>query len=99
MTSSKNLKLSNLLKVGIFHKYLLKKIAFKSILDFTTTVIHPLRSPADGTPPDQDSDFDDFSDDSKPNSEDGTTKPSSHVVTVTTGGKLNLNNKHRQLLH
>ena len=53
-------------------------------------MIHPLRSPADGTPPDQDSDFDDFSDDSKPNSEDGTTKPSSHVVTVTTGGKFHL---------
>jgi len=64
--------------------------------DFTTTVIHPLRSPADGTHPDQDSDFDDFSDDSKPNSEDGgsttTPKPANnHVVTVTTGGGSSVN--------
>ena len=69
---------------------------FTFFADFTTTVIHPLRSPADGTTPDQDSDFDDFSDgDSKPNSEDGSTsnnKPAKiqnsnghNVVTVTTG--------------
>ena len=67
-----------------------------SFLDFTTTVIHPLRSPADGTHPDHDSDFDDFSDDSKPNSEDGgsttTSKPNNnHVVTVTTGGGSSVN--------
>ena len=31
MTSSKKLKLSNFLKVGIFHKYLFKKFAFKHI--------------------------------------------------------------------
>ena len=62
-------------------------------------MIHPLRSPADGTTPEQDSDFDDFSDgDSKPNSEDGSNTSSNnkiipakiqnsngHVVTVTTG--------------
>ena len=30
MTLSKKLKLSNFLKVGIFHKYLFKKIAFRS---------------------------------------------------------------------
>merc|ERR1711899_544775 len=70
--------------------------------DFTTTVIHQhvddiiSRSPADGSHPDHDSDFDEFSDgDNKANSEDsGSTKnsgPSHHVVTVTTGGGTGVN--------
>jgi len=73
--------------------------------DFTTTVIHQhvediVRSPADGSHPDQDdSDFDEFSDnDNKTNSEDGgstNTIPNGsshhHVVTVTTGGGSGVN--------
>jgi len=79
--------------------------------DFTTSnplVIHQhvddivRRSPADGSHPDHDSDFDEFSDgiftpsDDKANSEDsGSTKnssgPSHHVVTVTTGGGSGVN--------
>ena len=89
----------NFVRKSISNTYILLNsitICLHFFSDFTTTVIHPLRSPADGTTPDQDSDFDDFSDgDSKPNSEDGSTsnnKPAKiqnsnghNVVTVTTG--------------